>query len=279
MTLDVERSVVSTPSPGPAGGDAARNSRDALVNNLVRAVIAVVSLGAWELVSAAFHLDFWISRPSYLFDVLGQWITNGYLWDNLKVTLAETAIGFAIGGLAGVGLGFLLGLASRLGRILEPFISALYSIPKLALAPLFVLWLGIGYEMKIALVALVVFLLMFWNCYSGARQRDRELINVLRVMGATRRDVVRRVVIPGAMPSVYVGFKLSLPYALTGAVVAEIVASQAGMGFVLMNAAGVFDTDAVFAALFVLMVVGGILNLVLDKSERIVLRWQRAGLK
>ena len=170
-------------------------------------------------------------------------------------------------------------MASRLGRILEPFISALYSIPKLALAPLFVLWLGIGYEMKIALVALVVFLLMFWNCYSGARQRDRELINVLRVMGATRRDVVRRVVIPGAMPSVYVGFKLSLPYALTGAVVAEIVASQAGMGFVLMNAAGVFDTDAVFAALFVLMVVGGILNLVLDKSERIVLRWQRAGLK
>jgi len=133
--------------------------------------------------------------------------------------------------------------------------------------------------MKIAMVALVVFLLMFWNCYAGARQRDRELIDVLLVMGATRRAVIRKVVVPGAMPSVYVGLKLSLPYALTGAVVAEIVASQKGIGFVLMNSAGAFDTDGLFAALLVLMVVGAILNLLLDKSERVVLKWQRAGRK
>ncbi len=242
-----------------------------------RLVFAAAVLILWQLVSGRWIDAFWISKPSIIGSRLVEWTRSGYLFFQLGITLQEMVWGFIVGASTGIAAGFFLGLNPILGKITDPFITAVYSLPKVALAPLFVLWFGIGLPMKIALAAVIVFFLVFWNTYAGVRDVDPELVDVLRVMGAKRPDILRKVILPGALSWIYVGLKLSIPYALIGAVVGEIIASNRGLGFVLEYSAGQFDTAGMFAALFVLMLIATLLNEVLNKSEAYVLRWKQAG--
>lgn len=244
---------------------------------LLRLGVLVLALVIWQFVAGALDIAFFISKPTEVWDQLVDWVTSGYLFDNLGVTLLATLYGFVLGAIAGIVIGFVLGLIRILGRLLDPFVTAVYSLPKLALAPLFVLWFGIDLQMKVVLTAVIVFFLVFWNTYAGVRETDKELVDVLRVMGARRRDMIRKVVLPGSLTYIYVGLKLAIPYALTGAVVGELIASNKGIGYILMSAAGAFNTAGVMAALVVLMVIATLMNTLLNFTEGYVMRWKRAG--
>jgi NitT/TauT family transport system permease protein len=240
-------------------------------------------LGAWEVLAGDPKTEwvlvdkFWTSQPSDIYLRLSEWIARGTLWLHLLITLQEMVIGLVIGSVVGIAIGFLLGRNLALARLLDPFIMAIYSIPKLALAPLFILWFGVGLEPKIVLVSTACFFLLFLNTYSGVRDVDRELVDIIRLMGASQRDLLFKVVLPSASPWILTGLKAAVPYSLIGAVVGEIMASNRGLGYLLIHAQGQYDTAGVFAAIIVLMVMGLLLNEVVNRAEAYLLRWKSAG--
>ena len=277
MTMMAEGKDMAPAVAGDRLEDRDSNNRSTVTVAVLRVVVLAVALLVWQFIAGALDIEFFISKPTEIWAQLQDWVTTGYLWDNLGVTLQATLYGFLLGAVAGIAVGFLLGLVRLLGKLLDPFITAVYSLPKLALAPLFVLWFGIDLEMKVVLTAVIVFFLVFWNTYAGVRETDEELVDVLRVMGAKRRDMIRKVVLPGSLTYIYVGLKLAIPYALTGAVVGELIASNRGLGFILMSAAGAFNTAGVMAALVVLMLIATLMNALLNLTEGYVMRWKRAG--
>ncbi|MGE2715449.1 ABC transporter permease [Mycolicibacterium litorale] len=243
--------------------------RDLAAVQLGRVGIVIAMLAIWEFISGRFVDEFWISKPSAIWDVLWGWISSGEILVHLEATLIEMALGLFFGAIGGVALGFLLGRVEWLAKLLDPIVTAIYSLPKVALAPLFILWFGVDLLSKVVLTAVVCFFLVFYNTYAGVRDVDKDLVDVVRVMGGRRSDLLLKVVLPSAATWIYTGLRLAVPYALIGAVVGEIVASNKGLGFLLARAAGAFDTSATFAALFILMLIGTLLNFMVDWSERI----------
>jgi sulfonate transport system permease protein len=249
----------------------------------IRLGLLAVVIAAWELLAGnpktefALVDKFWTSQPSDIAARLAEWIARGTLWLHLLITLEEMVVGLVIGSAMGIAVGFALGRNLTLARILDPFIMAIYSIPKLALAPLFILWFGVGLEPKIVLVATACFFLLFLNTYSGVRDVDRELLDIIRLMGASQRDMLLKVVLPSSSPWILTGLKAAVPYSLIGAVVGEIMASNRGLGYLLIHAQGQYDTAGVFAAIIVLMIMGLLLNEVVNRSEGYLLRWKSAG--
>lgn len=240
---------------------------------LWRIVLIALLLAGWEALSHVVDV-FLISRPSEIARRLIDWALDGTLLFNLEVTLEAALWGFVIGAAGGIALGFLLGQAPKLGKVADPVIIALYSLPKVALAPVLILWFGIGLESKVALAAVTVFFLVFFNTYAGVREVDRDLIDVLRIIGAGPLQIMRRVVIPSTLGWVFVGLKVAVPYALIGAVVGEIIASNRGLGFLVQHSASEFDSTGVFAALVVLMVIATVLNELLNRLQGRLMRWR-----
>jgi sulfonate transport system permease protein len=244
---------------------------------LIRIAITLFLICAWQFSSGRLLDDFWLSRPSAVAARLYQWSIEGTLPYHTWITLQEMGWGFLIGASTGIIAGVGLGLSRTLGDIINPFIVALYALPKVAMGPLFILWFGIGISMKIALAAITVFFLVFWNAYAGIRQNDEELTGIVRLMGASRSQLIYKIIVPGAMAWIYTGLKLSVPYALIGAIVGEIIASNRGLGYLISYSAGAFDTTGVVAALLVLMAISMILNELISFSERRSFRWHRAA--
>ncbi|MEO3872794.1 ABC transporter permease [Nonomuraea sp. B12E4] len=241
---------------------------------LARLLLVVALLSTWEWSAGRwFDLTF-TSRPSAIWARLLEWHQDGVLWANTWVTLQEIVLGFVLGGAAGAVAGFPLASAPRLYRVLDPFIMALYSIPKVALAPLFIVWFGIGTNMKVLLAAATVFFLVFLNTAAGVREVDRGLIDAVRLMGGGRRDLFLKVVLPSSMTGLLTGLKVAVPYALIGAVIGELVASNRGLGYLINDAAAKFDTAGVFATLVVLSVIAALLNLVVGVFDRWVSKWK-----
>lgn len=250
---------------------------EALTIWLWRIGIVIVVLSFWQYAAGRLIKMFWISSPSVIWHQLVEWVVTGDLWIHLEATLMETIMGFVFGAIAGVVTGLALGLNRRLAAVLDPFIIALYSLPKIALAPLFILWFGVGMTSKVVLAMFVVFFLVFYNTYAGTMAVESELVDVLRLMGATKGQVIRKVILPSALIWIFTGMKSSVPYALIGAVVGEMMASNRGLGYLIQAAAGQYDTGGVFAALFVLMIIATGLHELLKQSERILLRWREEG--
>jgi len=171
-------------------------------------------------------------------------------------------------------VGFLFGVQQTLAKVLDPFVSAVYSIPKIALAPLFILWFGIDIQMKIIFAAITVFFLVFFNTLSGVRNVDQDLIDAVRLMGGKQQDIMFKVVVPSAMGYVLTGVHISIPYALVGAVVGELIASNRGLGYLIESAATSFDTAGVFAALIVLTIIAALLNGIVNFIDRKTSRWK-----
>jgi NitT/TauT family transport system permease protein len=244
---------------------------------LIRIGILVFIISAWQFSSGRLLDDFWLSRPSAVAARLYEWCADGKLPYHTWITLQEMGWGFLIGSTTGMVAGIGLGLSRSLGDVINPFIVALYSLPKVAMGPLFILWFGIGISMKIALAAITVFFLVFWNAYAGIRQNDEELAGIVRLMGASRTQLIFKIVIPGAMAWIYTGLKLSVPYALIGAIVGEIIASNRGLGYLISYSAGAFDTTGVVAALLVLMAISMTLNELISFSERRSNRWHKVS--
>jgi NitT/TauT family transport system permease protein len=239
-----------------------------------RAALLVVLLVLWEIASDRWIDSTFVSRPSDILERLGEWSADGTLWSNTWITVQEIVYGFVLGAATGAAAGFLLASASLAYRVLDPFVMALYSIPKVALAPLFIVWFGIGMHMKVLLAAVTVFFLVFLNTAAGVRDVDRGLVDAVRLMGGTRRDIARKVVLPASMTGVLTGLKVSIPYALIGAVIGELVASNRGLGYLINDAAAQFDTAGVFATLVVLSVIASVLNVLVGLVGRRVNRWK-----
>ncbi|MBI2527360.1 MAG: ABC transporter permease [Candidatus Rokubacteria bacterium] len=242
-----------------------------------RLVLATVILGLWEAIGGRWVDLFWMSKPSLIIKDLIVQVRTGEIVVHLAATLEEMAIGLVVGGGVGVFLGLVLGRRRVLADVLNPFIIALYSLPKVALAPLFILWFGIDLLSKVILVAVIVAFLVFFNTYSGVREVNPNLLNVLRVMGATNQEIFRQVILPSAGSWILTGFRIAVPYALIGAVVGELMASSKGIGYRLTYAAQMFDTTRVFTALLVLMLVAAVLNEVVTRIEAWALRWKAKG--
>jgi NitT/TauT family transport system permease protein len=241
---------------------------------IARLALLLAILLAWELSSATLFSPFFISSPVEVAQKFTKMLLDGTLLRHSLVTALEAVVGFVIGGFLGVLMGLLLGRSRLLSDIFDPFILAFYSMPKVALAPLFILWFGIGFNMRIIFTAAIVFFLVFLNTYTGVRSVSRELITVFRLMGSSESHLLRMVVLPSAFVWVFAGLRLSVPYALIGAIVAEILAANSGLGYLVEHGAAQFDTGSVFAALLGVMLLAMLLNAAVHLLERRAMPWR-----
>lgn len=239
-----------------------------------RFLFGLLLLSLWELSSGRFIDPFWISSPSRVFGYLWEVTSDGSIFAHLAITLYETFTGFFIGSLTGIGFGFLLARKEILAQVLDPFIVAFNGIPRIALAPIFIIWFGIGPNSKIILVVIVVFFLTFFSTYSGVKGVDIELKNILRIMGASERQILFKVTVPGTIPWITTGLKLSVPYALVGAVVGEFIAASKGLGYLINYNTSLFSTTGALGGILVLALVVVVCNEIIERTEAHLLRWR-----
>ena len=193
-----------------------------------------------------------------------------HIWSSVKVVI----LGFILSAVIAVPLGLYMGTYRIVQAALEPLVNFIRYLPVTSLVPLFILWIGIGMTMKVALTATIVFFLVFLNTYSGVRNVSQELVAIVKLMGANERDILSKVVLPSALTWVFAGLRISVPYALIGAVVGELMASNKGLGALLVSAQGQFDTAGVFAALIGITALAYLLNSVVKFAERKAMRWK-----
>lgn len=234
--------------------------------------IAAVVLVGWELYGRFVDAN-WLSRPSDIAARIAEWAA-GDLAIHAAVTLGEMAAGLAIGVPLGTLLGLILGRMPLAAALLRPIIFGLYSVPLVTLAPLLIFWFGLGMTPKIVLVALVSFFLLFFTVFSGVQNTDRDLISTFELLGATRREVLTKLIAPSCMAWIFSGLRIALPYALIAAVVGEMLLSRQGLGYLLMQSSQQIDMTGVYAALLVLLAAGVIVAGIANAIERRMLRWR-----
>ena len=237
--------------------------------------VGLGALSLWQgLVSLKLLDPFFVSRPTAIAQRIAIWVIDGSLWRHLAATLEESLLGLVLGAAAGISLGFLLGRSPVLARVFDPYIKMLNAVPRVVLAPLFLLWFGLGIWSKVALAVTLVFFVMFFNTYQGVRDAERVLIDNVRMLGATERQLVRHVLIPSALTWIFSSLQTSLGFAMVGAVVGEYLGATRGLGYVISQAEGTFDTTGVFAGMTVLGLVVVIVSAGVTRLEQWLLRWK-----
>jgi len=229
----------------------------------------------WEILGRSGG-ERWVSEPSQIAVKLWTWL-GGSLYVHLYATVTELVTGFLIGTSLGILAGMLLGRSPVLSTILRPVIVGLYSVPLVSLAPLFIMFFGLGLLPKIVLVAIVTFFLLFFNTFAGAQRIDEDLVQSLELMGAGRWEIFRKLVAPATSVWIVGGIKIALPYALVATVTGELLATRAGLGYLLSQAAEQFDMTSLYAVLLILMVIGLLLSEAATRIERRVLAWRHAA--
>jgi NitT/TauT family transport system permease protein len=238
----------------------------------------IIGLGVALLLFWEFGLEHivnprYVSSPSEVVQALGDQIETGQLWRNIEATMVAAGLGYLIGIAVGLTGAFLL-LATRRGyEVLEPFLLAFYSIPKIALAPLFIMWFGLALTPKILLAALMVFFIVFMNTVAGVRAVDRGLVDVARVLGARRVVLIRKILIPAAAPSIMAAIRVTFARAMVGTILAEFIASTAGLGYMIVRAARQFDIATVFAGVVVIAALVMLVNAVIRFAESRLFPW------
>jgi len=236
---------------------------------------ASAMLLAWEAAAAYGLLDpFFFSRPSQIVLRVGQWIATGALWVHVSTTFTEAMLSFVIGGFLGVVVGFALAGVPILATLLEPYIRIANALPRVVLAPIFLLWFGLGIWSKVALGVTVVFFIVFFNTYRGVRDVDAAIVNNVRMLGASETQLARYVLVPSALTWIFSSLHISIGMAIIAVVVGEYLGASRGIGYLIAQAEGVFDTTGVFAGMAVLaagvLLVGGVVG----RLERRLLRWK-----
>jgi NitT/TauT family transport system permease protein len=239
-----------------------------------RAVLLAAFLGAWAGASGRLVDREFLSDPAAVLGALVELAGSGRLWPHLAQTVGEVLAGYAIGVAAGIGLTVLVAAVEAAHRVLRPFLVAFYSIPKIALAPLIIMWFGLGATPKVLLAAAFVFFVVFMNMVAGVYAVNPQLLAAMRVMGATRAVVLRKVELPSAVPYLMTGLRLAVPEALIGAVVGEFIAANQGLGYLVTQAAAQFNTAATMAAIVVLLLIVVAMDSTLSLAERRLLRWR-----
>jgi NitT/TauT family transport system permease protein len=238
-----------------------------------RALLIVFILGFWAYAAQSWSDPQSISDPVSVLAALVDLVKTGRLWPQLGQTLLEVFVGYAAGAVAAMLLAFAFASAPSAERVLRPCLLAVYSIPKIALAPLVVMWFGLGIAPKVILAATFVFFIVFMNAVAGIESVKRQQIDILRVMGAGRRALLLKLVLPTMMPFLLLGLRLSIPEAMTGAVIGEFISASQGLGYVVYSASNELNMAVSIAAIIVLVLVVGIADALLGALER-RLPWQ-----
>ena len=278
ISNESKETIITPEEPGKISPSAARRRRSILVNTL-RILLLVVILGGWELCTRIGVIDpfFW-GRPSGIWQQIVTWVTQGTalgpLWVQILVTLEEAIIGFVIGVVLGIIFGVVLGSNHFLADILGPYVKTANAIPRVTLAPLFAIGLGLGIQSKVALAVVLVFFIVFFNAFQGVREVDRNLLANARILGASQRRITTSVIIPSALTWIFASLHTSFSFALVGAVVGEFIGGIQGIGLLIQIAGANFNPNGVFAAIVILAAVALISEFLITALEHRLLKWR-----
>ena len=247
-------------------------------------------LGAWQLASRDQQVAFFMGEPVLVAGRVWSWFMpfgfgesrlfpdglpgRADIYLHLGTTLLETVLAFGIGTVLGLACGLWLALAPTAGAILDPYIKAANSMPRVILAPIFALWFGLGIWSKVALAITLVFFVVFFNVYQGVREVSPVILNNARMLGANQRQLLRTVYLPSATSWVFSSLHTSVGLAFVGAVVGEYLGSARGVGYLILQAEGTFDVNTVFAGIVVLTAFALVLDGIVGKVEKRLMKWR-----
>jgi NitT/TauT family transport system permease protein len=256
-------------------------NRNRLRVPLLQLALLLVLAVTWEILGRTGTIpDLYVSRPSEILPALYRGLVSGTdLRSALGVTLYETILGFLIASVAGFGIGVLFYQVPLLERIWRPFIAAANNMPRLALTPLFVLWLGVGKAAHVVLVITMVFFVVLLNTLAGFSTASRDHLILARVLGASRMKLYSRFLLPSAVPSIFVGLQLGLTYSFMGAVIGEMITGGQGLGAQIAIFSATYSSDKVFADLLLMAIVAALLSGAIKLIEVRLLRWRAYELR
>ncbi|ALE04251.1 hypothetical protein AL755_00590 (plasmid) [Arthrobacter sp. ERGS1:01] len=242
---------------------------------LYQGLAAVLLFGSWELMARAGLINpNFTSQPSLFFKAFVVGFSSGEYWPILGATLFEVFVGFALAVVLGLVAGFLLAESKLLDNVLRPFMTGFNNIPRIALAPLFILWFGLGSLSRIALVVSMAFFIVAFNTRAGMQSANRDHLLLAKTLGASRLERFRKFILPAALPSTFAGIQLALTYSFMGAVAGEMLSGNQGIGGYLALTMNTFDTDNFFGAMLALVIVSLFCSAILELVERRLLRWR-----
>ena len=244
-----------------------------------RAALFVIIVGGWQLFTHLKIVDpFFFGQPTGIVKQLRDWVQHGTqygsLWLQIWITMKEALLGFVYGAVAGVIVGVLLGQSPFLANVLGPYIKVLNAIPRIVLGSIFVVALGLGTTSKVLLAAVLVFFVVFFNAFQGVREVDRNLIANARVLGASRWQVTRHVVLPSALTWIIASLHVAFGFAIIGAIVGEFLGAQKGLGLVIATSQNNFNPNGVFAAMLIIAIVALTAEGIIGRLERRLLAWR-----
>jgi NitT/TauT family transport system permease protein len=247
---------------------------DAVRLALLRLLPGLALLGLWQVASGRWVRAVYLSSPVAVAERLVEMFRSGEIQPHIAVTLQELVLGYAFGVAAGIAAGYALGRSPRAALVFEPYLMGFYGIPKIALAPLFIIWLGIGIWSKVALAGIMVFFLVFYSVYAGVRGVDGQMVDLARVMGASEAQLSRHVYLPAAAPAVLLGMRMAIPYSVIGVIAGEFTSSTKGLGLFINQASSTYDPAGVFAGIVLLLAFVLVAGAGAAALERRALRWR-----
>jgi NitT/TauT family transport system permease protein len=269
-------SATAEPTSGQPVRIPGQPGRWARYEGLIIGALSVLIFGTvWQLIAyRRLVSELFLPGPFDIANAFAAYIAKGGIWLDLWTSSQELLLGFLLAIVVGLPLGMLMGWYRRLSYALDPFVTFFNSIPRVSLTPLFIIWFGIGINSKIAVVFLGAIFAIVINTAAATRNLDPALVRAARSFGASDAQLFRTVVLPGSVPFILTGLRLGLAHALTGVVVAELVAAQAGVGLMMAQAGQTFQTSKVFVGLVIVAGAGVLLTLVLQRIERRFQSWR-----
>ncbi|HET9876588.1 MAG TPA: ABC transporter permease [Mycobacterium sp.] len=241
--------------------------------------VLVIVFGGWQLFTQLKIVDpFFFGQPSGIVSTAWHWVQHGTnfgsIWLQISTTMEEALLGFGIGVAGGVVAGVLLGQFRFLSDVLSPYIKAVNALPRIVLGALFVILLGLGMSSKVVLAAFLVFFVVFFNAYQGVREVDGNLVNNARILGGSRMQVIRNVVIPSAMTWIIASLHVAFGFAVIGAIVGEVLGAQHGLGVLITDSQNNFNADGIFAGMIIIGAIALIAEWLIGLLERRLLAWR-----
>jgi NitT/TauT family transport system permease protein len=246
---------------------------------VARVLTLVLVIGGWQLFTDEKIVDpFFFGKPTGVVTQLKTWIEHGTaygsIWLKIWVTMQEALLGFVYGVAGGIVFGVLLGQVRFLSDVLGPYIKVVNALPRIVLGSIFLVWLGLGTTSKVALASVLVFFVVFFNAFQGVREVDRNFVSNARVLGASRLQVIRHVIIPSALTWIIASLHVAFGFAIIGAIVGEILGAQRGLGLVITTSQNTFNPNGVFAAMLIIAVIALTAEGLISQLEKRLLAWR-----
>ncbi|MGA7598301.1 MAG: ABC transporter permease [Pseudolabrys sp.] len=249
---------------------------------LLQVLVAVVSIALWHVLTTypifgkLLLPPFFYSNPGDVAAQIVAWFSSGVIWKHLWVTLIESILAFVLGSIGGVLVGFWFARQPRVAAVFDPYVKMVNALPRVVLAPIFALWLGLGIWSKVALGVTLVFFIVFFNVYQGVKEVSTTVLDNGRMLGMSERQLMRHVYWPSALSWMFSSLHTAVGFAVVGAVVGEYLGAAAGLGYLIQQAEGVFDVAGVFAGMFVLAAFVIVIDTVVSLIEKRLLIWRPA---